>query len=212
MNIQSYFEMRRRLSPEVWWYSAAALALGCIFVGLCLQLSFGFLVERSEHRKSVAAKRARLEAIVHEVSPLRTLGNDIGETRNSVAQFYAGRVPASYSRIISSIGAVAIRTGVSLSNVSYAEGTPGTDLSEVSMDVSIAGDYSQLIRFVNGIERDRNFFVVRALSFTGQQGSDVNLHVRISTWLRSPAMESLISSAPAAVPTGSPAAPPSGVR
>jgi Tfp pilus assembly protein PilO len=196
MNMHSFSELHRRLGPRVSWYSLAVIALGVVFVVLCVELSVGFLVDRAEHHASVAAKRARLQAIADEVTPLRGLGKDIGETRNSIAQFYSDRVPASYSQIISSLGEIAIRAGVSLSQVSYAQGAPGSDLSQVSMEVSVAGDYSQLIHFVTGIERDRNFFIVRALSFTGQQGGDVVLHVRISTWLRSrAATEPLISSA-----------------
>jgi hypothetical protein len=37
---------------------------------------------------------------------------------------------------------------------------------------------------VNSIERDHIFFVIRAMSLTGQQGGLVNLRLRISTWLR----------------------------
>jgi hypothetical protein len=40
------------------------------------------------------------------------------------------------------------------------------------------------MRFVNGLERDQNFFVIRAMSLTGQQGGLVNLRLRVSTWLR----------------------------
>ncbi len=37
---------------------------------------------------------------------------------------------------------------------------------------------------MNGIERDKTFFVIRAMNFTGQQGGLVSLRLRVSTWLR----------------------------
>ena len=40
------------------------------------------------------------------------------------------------------------------------------------------------MHFVNGIERDKTFFVIRAMGFTGQQGGLVSLRLRVSTWLR----------------------------
>ena len=40
------------------------------------------------------------------------------------------------------------------------------------------------MRFVNSLERDQVFFVIRAMSLTGQQGGLVNLRLRVSTWLR----------------------------
>ena len=47
-----------------------------------------------------------------------------------------------------------------------------------------AADIRQIMRFVNAVERDQTFFVIRAMALTGQQGGLVNLRMRISTWLR----------------------------
>ena len=44
------------------------------------------------------------------------------------------------------------------------------DLTEISMDAGISGEYPQIMRFVNGLERDQTFFVIRAMALTGQQG------------------------------------------
>jgi hypothetical protein len=52
------------------------------------------------------------------------------------------------------------------------------------MDAGITGEYPQIMRFVNSVERDQAFFVIRAMSLTGQQGGLVNLRLRVSTWLR----------------------------
>jgi len=82
------------------------------------------------------------------------------------------------------IGELGVKSGVRLTRVQYAQGPPGSDFTEISMDAGITGDYPQIMRFVNDLERDRNFFVSRALSLTGQQGGMVNLRLRVSTWLR----------------------------
>ena len=52
------------------------------------------------------------------------------------------------------------------------------------MDAGISGDYPSIMRFVNGLERDQTFFMIRAMSLTSQQGGLVNLRLRVSTWLR----------------------------
>ena len=52
------------------------------------------------------------------------------------------------------------------------------------MDAGISGSYPDIMRFVNSLERDQNFFVIRAMQLTGQQGGQVNLRLRVSTWLR----------------------------
>ncbi len=52
------------------------------------------------------------------------------------------------------------------------------------MDANISGGYPQIMRFVNSLERDQTFFVIRGMQLTGQQGGLVNLRLRVSTWLR----------------------------
>ena len=64
------------------------------------------------------------------------------------------------------------------------------------MDAGIAGAYPQIMRFVNSLEADQTFFIVRGMALTGQQGGLVNLRLRVSTWLR-----------PADVPSGLPPTP-----
>jgi hypothetical protein len=206
MILVSLSDLRRRYGKTVSWYVAGVAALALVFTALCLDLSFGYLMDAAEHQRTLGVKRTRLQSLSSESGPYHDLRKDIGDTRSSIAGFYSERIPATYSQIVSNLGEIAIRSGVSLSRVSYVQGTPGTDLSEVSMEVGVAGDYAQLVRFVNGVERDHIFFVVRALSFTGQQGGDVTLQVRISTWLRSQTpTDALVSSVRTAVPTTSPA-------
>ena len=78
-----------------------------------------------------------------------------------------------------------------LTGLQYTQGATVGDLTDISMDARISGEYSQIMRFINGLERDQNFFVIRTMALTGQQGGMVNLRLRVSTWLR-----------PADVPSG----------
>ena len=79
------------------------------------------------------------------------------------------------------------------------------------MDAGISGEYPQIMRFVNSLERDRTFFVIRAMSLTGQQGGLVNLRLRVSTWLRpADAAASGLPSTPE--PGGTPAAAPTAAK
>jgi hypothetical protein len=62
-------------------------------------------------------------------------------------------------------------------------GDPGKQLTEVQMDASLSGDYRSLVTFINGLERDKHFFLVDNLSLTGQQTGQVNLRLRLTTYL-----------------------------
>ncbi|MGB6194626.1 MAG: hypothetical protein WBF42_19335, partial [Terracidiphilus sp.] len=111
-----------------------------------------------------------------------------------------------YSSIASTLGELEVKSGVRLTRVLYAQGARDGDLTEISMDAGVSGAYPQIMRFVNGLERSQTFFVVRAMTLTGQQGGMVNLRLRLSTWLR--AADAATTPLPPAAPVEpAPAAP-----
>ena len=77
-------------------------------------------------------------------------------------QFYAKRIPPNYSSIATRVGELEVKSGVRLSRVQYTQGPPGQELTEISMDAGISGEYPAIMRFINSLERDQNFFVIRA--------------------------------------------------
>jgi hypothetical protein len=54
------------------------------------------------------------------------------------------------------------------------------------MDASLSGDYRPLVLFVNGLERDKTFFLINGVTLTGQQSGTVGLRLRLTTYLRAP--------------------------
>jgi hypothetical protein len=127
---------------------------------------------------------------------LRGLDKRVEDSRAQMKAFNAKRIPPNYSSIDRRIGELGVSSGVRLSRVQFSQGKPGSELTEISMDAGITGTYPQIMRFVNSLERDQNFFVIRGLALTGQQGGLVNLKLLVSTWLR-----------PADVPSGLPFTP-----
>ena len=115
-----------------------------------------------------------------QTAPLRGLDKRVEESRAEMRHFYAKRIPPNYSSIDRRIGELAVGSGVRLTRVQYSQGKPGADLTEISMDAGISGDYPQIMRFVNSLERDQTFFIIRAMTLTSQQGGMVNLRLAAS--------------------------------
>jgi len=55
-------------------------------------------------------------------------------------------------------------------------------LVEIQADVS--GDYLQLVRFINTLERSKLFFIVKDLQIAGEQSGHVKLQIKFETYLR----------------------------
>ena len=132
----------------------------------------------------LAGKQVELKALDLQTAPLRGLDKRVEQTRAQMHSFYERRIPPNYSSISARIGDLGVASGVRLTRVQYTQGKPGSDLTEINMEAGISGDYSQIMKFINSLERDQTFFVIRAMALTGQQGGQVNLRLSVSTWLR----------------------------
>jgi Tfp pilus assembly protein PilO len=188
-----------RLTSPLTWHFVGFTILLLLAIGMCVRLGLDWAATNSRSADVLAGKQIELRAQEIQTAPLRGLDRRVEKTREEMLAFYKKRIPADYSLISSRIGELAVGSGVRLSRMQYTQGAPGIDLSEISIDAGISGDYPAIMRFVNRIERDQTFFIIRAMSLTSQQGGLVNLRLRVSTWLR-----------PQDVPSGLPSTPPPG--
>jgi hypothetical protein len=184
MNIRPPIEWRERLTSPLTWHYAGAVLLLALVIGLSVRFGLDLADTSSSHTDALASKQIELKAMDLQTAPLRGLDKRVEVSRGQIKDFYQKRIPPNYSSIAARIGELQVKAGVRLSRVTYTQGLPGSELTEISMDAGISGDYPQIMRFVNALERDQNFFVIRAMSLTGQQGGLVNLRLRVSTWLR----------------------------
>jgi Tfp pilus assembly protein PilO len=175
---------RKRLASPLTWHYAGFAVLLVVVVALAIRFGMDWAATNTNSTDELAAKQVQLKAMDMETAPLRGLGKRVDDSRADIRDFYLKRIPPNYSSIATRIGELALKGPVRLTRVQYSQGPPGSNFTEISLDAGITGAYPQIMRFVNGVERDRTFFVIRAMSLTGQQGGLVNLRLRVSTWLR----------------------------
>jgi hypothetical protein len=155
-----------------------------LVIGLGVRLGLDWAATNDRSSDALVGKQVELKALDLQTTPLRGLDQRVEESRSQIQDFYSRRIPPNYSSIASRIGDLQVKSGVRLSRVQYTQGPAGSYLTEISMDASISGAYPEILRFVNSLERDQTFFVIRAMALTGQQGGMVSLRLRVSTWLR----------------------------
>ena len=175
---------RERLTSPLTWHYAGFAVMLVLVTGLAIRFGLDWAATNGSSSDALAGKQVELTALELQTAPLRGLDKRVENSRTQMQAFYGKRVPPNYSSIATRIGELQVKSGVRLSRVQYTQGLPGSDLTEISMDAGISGDYPAIMRFVNTLERDQTFFVIRAMALTGQQGGLVNLRLRVSTWLR----------------------------
>lgn len=181
---QSSSMWRERLSSPLTWHLAGFILLLVLAVALAIRLGFDWAAMDSHSSDILAGKQIQLKALQLQTAPLRGLDQRVEKTRKQLDDFYQKRIPPNYSSIDARISELQVGSGVRLSRVQYTQGAPGFALTEISLDASISGGYPAIMRFINSLERDPMFFIIRSMSLTGQQGGLVNLRLKVSTWLR----------------------------
>ncbi len=118
-------------------------------------------------------------------APWRGLDKKIPQSRRDIEAFYRDRFPAGYSAISTDMGKIASEAGVKVSSEKYMQKESDVqNLQRVEIDADVAGDYLQLVRFINSLERSKTFFIVDELELAGEQSGTVKLRIKLETYLR----------------------------
>ncbi len=160
------------------------LLLVCLWLGLQMLLVGGGGAARGED--AVAQARARQTASELAARPLRGLDGKLQMSQDEARHFYEARLPFGYADVATELGTLRAKTGVRLTRVQYLQAAPVNGLTEIRMDAAVTGEYRPLALFINGLERDRTFFLIENITLNGQQNGLVNLRLRIATYLREP--------------------------
>jgi type IV pilus assembly protein PilO len=120
-----------------------------------------------------------------ESAPWRGLDKKIPKAQQQIADFYSNRFPDAYSSISTSLDKVSAESGVRVSGEKFTEKDPGIDgLQRVEIAAEVSGDYLQLVRFINALERNKLFFIVDDLALGSEQSGNVKLQIKLETYLR----------------------------
>jgi len=121
---------------------------------------------------------------------LEGLDEKLAQATKDSDKFYQQRLPFSIAEVVGELGTLTKKQGVKLTRANYAYSPvmPGTkgELTEARIDASFSGDYKPLVLLINGLERDKMFFLITGVTLTGQQSGTVGLRLRLTTYLRSP--------------------------
>jgi len=120
-----------------------------------------------------------------EAAPLKNIDHKLGVARKEISDFYAHRIPGQYAAIPEELGKVAQDNKVRIFQARYAmEDAEVPGLRRVSIDAGLDGDYLQVVKFINALERDKMFVIVNSVALSEQQGGEVKLQVKLEAYLK----------------------------
>lgn len=187
---QNVSERTRALLTRLNFYYAGVAALALVNLYLLIHIGFAWRAATNQNATAVEQQTVAMKTAEIAKKPLEGLDAKLAQATTEANEFYERRLPFATSEVVGELGALAKKQGVKLTRGQYSYapvmgGTAGA-LTQLRMDVSLSGDYRPLMLFINGLERDKMFFLVRGVTLTGEQSGTVGLRLGLVTYLRAP--------------------------
>lgn len=172
---------RRKLKIAI----GAMLAADVIAAGIL----FSPLVGSAESRRiQINELKAEVTKKTRDVMPLRHIDQKIVLAKGQITGFYKDRFAEKDSDLTNELGKLAAQNGIRIQQARYKEEEPETaGIVPVEIEGSFSGDYLQLVRFINTLERSKMFFEVDSVDLAGEGAGPVKLGITIHSYLRSSA-------------------------
>ena len=133
--------------------------------------------------QELAQLRTQLQ--LQRQAPWRGLDKKVPQARQEIQDFYQERFPGGYSMISGDLNRIASECGVKIEGERYDQKEAAIEgLQRIEIQADVSGDYLQLMKFINSLERNQLFFVINDLGLGGEQSGTVKLQMKLETYLR----------------------------
>lgn len=135
----------------------------------------------------VRTKKKVLESAVQRATGIRA---SLPEVQKQCDLFEESLRPSArgYSGILADIGQIAGKAGIATDSVTFRQDDlPARGLVKVDVTATVAGDYNGVVRFINGLQRSDNFYILDGLSLVGgaeARGTNLKLSLHLKTYFR----------------------------
>lgn len=173
------------------------MIIGALTVLLLVDGAFAYYsMKLSEARRNpqevLAAEKTQVELLRADVKRAKEIQKKIPDYVKAF-DAYEGHLPlaSSGNSVISEeLSSVAKTTRVQLEDQRFRpKDVPGRDLREIELDATVSGDYANIVRFLNALQRSKNTYIVDSLGLESETanpgaaagtptGLKVNLHLR----------------------------------
>ena len=126
-----------------------------------------------------------LGADVKRVAAIRARLSDV---QRNASKFYGDEflmAGAGYSTIVRDLSKISKASGLRATNVTFKERSlESRGVTEVTVSATVEGDYVSVVRFINGLERSENFYLLDSLALASSTAGNIKLNLQLRTYFR----------------------------
>jgi Tfp pilus assembly protein PilO len=172
----------RRTRKQIKIALAVLVAVDVVAVVILISPLVGSTASRTAELRQLWTE---LRTKTTQVQPLDHLDQKVLAANKQIGEFYKKRFPAQDSQIATQLGKLATDSGVTIDQARYKQGDAEVDhLLPVEVDANLSGNYVQLARFVNALERDDMLFIINSIELGGEQRGPIRLQMKLETYLK----------------------------
>jgi len=140
-------------------------------------------------QQELAAQTVQLKLLQADVERARIIKKDTPASKRDCDKFDNSLPPSGtgYSVVSSELAEVSHKVGLQISSLSFRQADlAGRGMAEVSVDATVTGDYKSVVRFLNGLQRSSNNYIVDSLTLASEPAGQVSSgKVRVGLHLKS---------------------------
>ena len=141
-----------------------------------------------QRHKSVQQRQHDLLAA--DVNRAANIRQSLPAVQQQSDEFFARELreaSSGYSSVVADLGAIAKEAGLNTSAVTFRQREiANRGVVEVEVSATVEGAYPSLVKFIKGLERSHNFYVLDSLALaSGLGGTGVRLNLQLRTYFRS---------------------------
>lgn len=132
--------------------------------------------------------RAEIAALQSNLKSAEAVKGGIPRVASQTDRFYNDDLlgpSQGYAALMNDLGSLAQTAGLQTSGVRFEQKPAAArGVTEVDATAVIDGSYEGLIRFINGLERSKNFYILDSLQLASSTAGQVKLNIRLHTYFR----------------------------
>lgn len=145
---------------------------------------------QSAQKQALAEARNRKKLLESAVQRATNIRASLPQVQKQCDAFEESFRPSSrgYSGILADLGQIAGKAGLATEAITFRqEDLPSRGMVRVEVAAVVAGDYTSVVRFINGLQRSESFYILDSLSLASSadtRGASLKLNLRLKTYFR----------------------------
>lgn len=180
-----------RSGPKTWkrwvrWGLGAVLAVDAVLLATWWSTASADPKAQRARRDRLAVEHALLESDVERGLDIQGRLPGVEKECNRFVQDHLLAFSGGYSAVVDDLGKIALQSGLRASSILFKEtALEKRGVVQVKVSAAVEGDYGSLVRFINGLERSQNFYLLDGLSLASSDQGVIRLNLDLRSYFRS---------------------------